>query len=278
MLLGGTFPYVHYPAIHLLYDSYTSLQFLIILSIVLCSGHCKNLASKWRKVADSLHGVIRVTAVNCDDQKSLCQAQGIQGYPTIKSYKQGKWIDYNGDRSGSALKDWGLSLLPNDVQILTNDASLEAFLQSSQSAKSARWAVGVILFSAKDNTSALYKSLALRYKGRIAFAEIRKSSALVSSGKFRIDKYPYLLAVCGGDTRSTMPFSGELKNSQLVKWLNAFYSGKKCADAIQIDGNTDLSKMKVSQLKQILTGKGMKCQDCVEKSDYIRKVKEAYNI
>jgi hypothetical protein len=242
----------------------------------ICSGHCKKLAGKWRKIADSLHGVIRVTAVNCDEQKSLCQAQGVQGYPTIKAYKQGKWINYSGERSAGALSDWGLGLLPNEVSVLSQKAHLDTFLKASQSTRTARWGLGVILYSSKDSTSALYKSLAFRYKGRIAFGEIRKKSALVQ-GNDSV-KYPTLVAVCGGDIRSTIPFTGELKNSQIVKWLNAFYSGKLCAEAMQIDSNTDFSKMKVSQLKQLLTSKGEKCQNCFEKNDYIKKVKEVYNV
>lgn len=225
-----------------------------------------------------MHGVIRVTAVNCDEQKQLCQAQGVQGYPTIKAYKQGRWIDYTGDRSAIALKDWAFGLLPNDVNALTNEESLETFLKASQSSKTARWGLGVILFSTKDETSVLYKSLNLRYKGRIAFGEVRKKSPLAASGKFVIKSYPSVIAVCGGDIRSIIPFTGDLKNSQLVKWLNSFYSGKKCAEAIQIDNQTDLSKMKVSQLKQLLASKDMQCNNCFEKSDYIRRVKEAYNI
>jgi thioredoxin-like negative regulator of GroEL len=230
-------------------------------------------------VAESLHGVVRVAAVNCDEQKALCQGQGVQGYPTIKAYKQGRWIDYHGDRSAGSIKDWGIGLLPTEtVSVLSSDASLGPFLKSSQQSKIARWGVGVILFSSKDKTSPLYKSLSMRYKGRIAFAEIRKGSSLAADGRFRINQYPTLIAVCGGDERSIIPFSGDLKNSQLVKWLNAFYSGKKCADAIQIDDNTDFSKMKVSQLKQLLGAKDVKCENCVEKSDFVRRVKEVYNV
>lgn len=244
-----------------------------------CSGHCKNLASKWRKVAESLHGVIRVAAVNCDEQKALCQGQGIQGYPTIKAYKNGRWVGYNGDRSASTLTNWGLGLLPNDlISTLKTDSDLEAYLKTTLSSKTARWGIGVVLFSAKDKTSALYKSLAMRYRGRISFAEVRKSSHLASNGKFSIPTYPHVVAICGGDVRSTVAYSGEVKNTKLVKWLNSFYSGKKCAEAIQVDESTDFSKMKVSQLKQLLAGRDTKCQNCVEKSDFIKKVKEVYNI
>eukprot|EP00889_Picochlorum_renovo_P006041 jgi/Picre1/33071/NNA_008397.t1 len=190
-------------------------------------GHCKNLASKWRKVAESLHGVIRVAAVNCDEQKALCQGQGIQGYPTIKAYKNGRWVGYNGDRSASALTNWGLGLLPNDlISTLKTDSDLEAYLKTTMSSKTARWGIGVVLFSAKDKTSALYKSLAMRYRGRISFAEVRKSSHLASNGKFSIPTFPHVVAICGGDVRSTVAYSGEVKNTKLVKWLNSFIQVK----------------------------------------------------
>ena len=39
-------------------------------------GHCRQLAPKWRKLADALHGVVRVSAVNCEDQKAQALAQG----------------------------------------------------------------------------------------------------------------------------------------------------------------------------------------------------------
>ena len=239
------------------------------------SGHCKQLASKWRKVAESLHGVIRVSAVNCDDEKALCQAQGIKGYPSIKAFKEGKLIEYHGDRSAASLRDWGLSLLPQNVQYVRKDADLQEFLKSTKS--KARWGVGILLFSSKKETSALYKSLSLRYKNKIAFGEI-KDSAKDLVAKFKVKSYPTLIAVCGGDERSLVPFDSEMKNSQLVRFLNSFYSGKKCAEAITLDSSTDFTKMKVSQLKQLLAAKGISCKDCFEKNDFIKRLKSAYNI
>lgn len=51
------------------------------------SGHCRQLAPKWRKVAEALHGVAKVAAVNCEQQQALCQQNGIRGYPTIKAFR-----------------------------------------------------------------------------------------------------------------------------------------------------------------------------------------------
>lgn len=36
-------------------------------------GHCQQLAPKWKKVASSLKGVVKVAAVNCEDHKQICQ-------------------------------------------------------------------------------------------------------------------------------------------------------------------------------------------------------------
>ena len=54
---------------------------------------------------------------------------------------------------------------------------LDDFLKTCQpgSASAAKWGVCVLLLTAKTQTSALYKSLASRYKGKIAFGEVQGS-------------------------------------------------------------------------------------------------------
>lgn len=245
-------------------------------------GHCKQLAPKWRKLADALHGVVRVSAVNCDDQKSLCSGRGVQGYPTIKAFKSGQWIDYNGERSASAIKDWALGLLPvENVRVVRDDDALQKFLKASQTTSVARWSIGVVLVTDKSATSALYKSLAMRYKGRIAFGEVRRKSAAASVvSAFSASGSPSgssLLAVCGGDVRFAVPYTGEMKNSELVKWLNGFYSSDRCMEAMEGGGGLDLAmveKMKVGVLKQLLKSKNAVCEDCIERGDYVKRVVE----
>ena len=39
----------------------------------------------------------------------------MQGYPTIKSFANGRWQDYQGERSAGAIKDHALRLLPDKV-------------------------------------------------------------------------------------------------------------------------------------------------------------------
>jgi len=49
-------------------------------------GHCHDLAPVWRKVAKELQGIVRIGAVNCQDEFMLCRQQGITGYPTLNLY------------------------------------------------------------------------------------------------------------------------------------------------------------------------------------------------
>lgn len=50
--------------------------------------HCHELAPTWRKLAAELEGVIRIAAVNCEDDWSLCYQLGIQSYPTLLYYEK----------------------------------------------------------------------------------------------------------------------------------------------------------------------------------------------
>ncbi len=219
-----------------------------------------------------------MSAVNCEDQKDVCAARGVRGYPTIKAFKGGQWLDYNGERSASAIRDWALALLPMDhVRVLSDDEALQGFLKASQTTRVARWSVGVVLLTDKGTTSALYRSLSMRYKGRIAFGEVRrKSSAVVSQfGETGAEEGSRLVAVCGGDVRFTVPFKGEMKNSELVKWLNGFYNSERCIDAMGGGDGLDratVETMKVGVLKALLRSNDAQCDDCIERKDYVARV------
>lgn len=242
-------------------------------------GHCRQLAPKWRKLAEALHGVVKVAAVNCEQQQGLCQQYGIRGYPTIRAMSGGRLVDYRGDRSARHLKDWALSLLPKHIKSVHKEAQLDDFLRQCQAGgkEGAKWGVCALLLSDKGETPALYKSLAMRYLGKIAFGEALRSNAEVSA-TFGVRSYPTLLVVCGGNRDVVVKYDGEMKSTKIARFLNQFYSGKSCASAVKIDAATDFSKMRVAQLKQILQAKGEACRECVEKQDYIAKIRQVFGL
>ena len=53
---------------------------------------------------------MRLGAVNCDEEKSLCGQYGVQGYPTLKFFKPGRRTpdEYPGERDAPAMVAFGL--------------------------------------------------------------------------------------------------------------------------------------------------------------------------
>jgi len=68
-------------------------------------GHCKRLAPTWVQLADKYASTEGVTIAKVDctsndnKNKELCNAQGVNGFPTLNIYKDGEKVDeFNGKR------------------------------------------------------------------------------------------------------------------------------------------------------------------------------------
>ncbi|KAH3752172.1 dnaJ homolog subfamily C member 10-like [Dreissena polymorpha] len=70
-----------------------------------CS-HCHTLAPTWREVARELEGVIRIGAVNCEDEWQLCRMQGIRSYPSLMMYPIKE--KFHGDKTRKELVKYAL--------------------------------------------------------------------------------------------------------------------------------------------------------------------------
>ncbi|KAG1045256.1 hypothetical protein G6F43_011304 [Rhizopus delemar] len=61
--------------------------------------HCQALAPTWEALASQLQNEVNIGEVNCVDHGDICNEHGIEGYPTLLLFGNGKPINYNGDRS-----------------------------------------------------------------------------------------------------------------------------------------------------------------------------------
>ena len=93
------------------------------------------------QVAASLRGLAQVGAVNCGEQRRLCQDEGIKSYPTIKAIIPGQQENgaslppkiYKGEHTAKALNDWALSLVsfPSAVRRLGQWGTVRTVVPSS---------------------------------------------------------------------------------------------------------------------------------------------------
>lgn len=68
-------------------------------------GHCKKLVPEYKKLGTALQGVVKVGAVNCDENKSLCKLFEVKGYPTVKIITGKASTVYKGERTAKAMSD-----------------------------------------------------------------------------------------------------------------------------------------------------------------------------
>ncbi|KZW04242.1 protein disulfide isomerase [Exidia glandulosa HHB12029] len=67
-------------------------------------GHCKALAPHYEEAATALKAKnIKIAKVDCVDQADLCQTHGVQGYPTLKVFRNGTPTDYTGPRKADGI-------------------------------------------------------------------------------------------------------------------------------------------------------------------------------
>ena len=72
-------------------------------------GHCKTLAPEWAKAAKSLSASaspMKLAKVDATIAKKLAETNAVQGFPTIKFFKNGKAGDYSGGRTAPDIIDW----------------------------------------------------------------------------------------------------------------------------------------------------------------------------
>jgi thioredoxin-like negative regulator of GroEL len=70
-------------------------------------GHCKKLAPTWEKLAKELQRRVTVAELNCENHKSLCSSEGVNGFPMLFFYPEsGKKSEYSGTRKLEAMKNW----------------------------------------------------------------------------------------------------------------------------------------------------------------------------
>lgn len=222
--------------------SHASILILILEPPLICSrfyapwcGHCKNLKPAWEKAAKSLEGMVNVVAVNCDadENKALCGQQGIQGFPTLKTFRMltpgGKPIvvPYQGERSAKAIVETGKALLPNHVKRV-EDKDLATWLADKNETAKA------ILFSDKGKTPAQLKALANDFLGNLNVAQIRDKDQEAAT-TFGIDDYPTLVVLPGGD-KEPVKYDGEMNMAGMAKFISQYAdvrtdmaSGKKAS-------------------------------------------------
>lgn len=68
--------------------------------------HCQAMAADYRELADRVHGEINVIEVACPEYPDPCFKYGIEGYPTLRLYKNGTATSFDDARTTQNMHRW----------------------------------------------------------------------------------------------------------------------------------------------------------------------------
>lgn len=145
-------------------------------------GHCKRLKPEFEKAASMLKSndpPITLAKVDCTEGgKSTCNRFSVQGYPTIKIFKNGEVSsDYNGPRESAGIAKFMRAQVGPSAKELLNVKAAEDFLAKED--------VSVVGFFADESSGlkTVFMKLADKLRESVRFA--------VSSNKDVVEKYGY---------------------------------------------------------------------------------------
>lgn len=194
-------------------------------------GHCQQLTQIYSRVAENLYGIVTIAAVDCDvdGNKQLCGQYGVKGFPTLKVFPASQQKnsrtgrlnktpeDYNGPRSAKSIADAASAGLTDAlIQRPSSQSEFNKFRSSGTIPK-------VVLVTHKKKTSTLFMSLSMRFRGRLAFAEIRNATGEIAKG-LGVEAPPSLFVL--SDEGNATAYKGNLKAKDLVDFLKPFGGAK----------------------------------------------------
>lgn len=149
-------------------------------------GHCKSMAPSYAKLAAKMNekeGGIPIADVDATESPELAERFGVEGYPTLKFFVDGKPVDYQGEREGDAIENFiNKKLSPASKQLNKVEEIKE--LESSK--------LAVVLVTSEDSAEQvdLFNTFSSAYDIGFYYASFEGAlEATEATGKYNLIVY-----------------------------------------------------------------------------------------
>lgn len=186
------------------------------------SGKCKSIADDYISAAKTVGEMAVVAAVDCLQEKALCEEEGVyvdEEIPVVKVYSgvAGKAAArYATGFTAKGLTQYLFNAIPAHHITLVNSRNYKPLSSSSPPR--------VLLFTDKPASSTLYRALSHSLYHRLHFTQISaKENKLVR--QYEVKTFPTLIVEWReGDEIANQKFVGEMKFVPISKWMAKYAS------------------------------------------------------
>lgn len=182
---------------------------------------CKELKDEWVNIANKLYGIIKIAAVNCEDEEELCEEYNVSTFPTILYFSDNTALAheiYKGAKNYQKISNFAVGKMQSFVRFV-NSNNFQEYLETEPDA------VKILLFTEKKTTPAVLKALSKEFKGKVVFGEVRSSEVGLVS-EFQVKSFPSFIGISEGNS----VYAGEFTRDKMEKWVRDFmYSNLSAA-------------------------------------------------
>jgi len=185
-------------------------------------GHCKKLAPTWEALAAQLKDKVQIATVDVTQNERLAKHMGVEGYPTLILYKNGKMAEYSGQRTQEDLAKFALETEPETPipELIPSDVvRLEATDESVSVVDSGAW---FVKFYAPwcghcKKLAPTWEEVATELKEEIRVAKVdpTEDKTRAFADRFGIKSFPTLLLFKEGKMQK---YDGARDKASLMAW------------------------------------------------------------
>lgn len=197
---------------------YRRKEIWVILFYKWSDEESKRLKDEYRTLAEKMYGIIKVGAVDCQEEEELCEEFAAYQIPTIKVFQEAYSDDgerYTGKNEWKAISNFATQKMQSFVS-LVNTENFQQFIDRDPAKYK------VLLFTERKTTAPIFKALSKQFKDKLLFGEVRKSSQSELITKFGVTQFPTMLVITDPFTFESEKYADELKIDRLTKFLNQY--------------------------------------------------------